>query len=264
MRLTRLVSLVLWSSVAVAAPATSPSAAVPSAAPKQKAPVPKAMPRKGDGEAPSALPAFMGVFGPAKLIEKTGFRSAPGKFAEYDGLSATGQSSGNRMRFQEVGGAPAGRRWIEILVASGQMEFSGVRILTKGLGDKNVEKLVASMPGLPPMEFPLDSVSMTPDRPGQGDAPVPVKEMPPAEVRKAARETITVPAGRFECDHWIADTDGRRFDYWVTTDPSVPFIGAVKYTAPEGTMVLSKVGANATGVVGQPMKMPGLDSGTPP
>ena len=257
MRLSRLVPLVLWSTAAFAAPSPAPAA-------KAKAPVPKAMARKTEAAAPASLPAFMGVFGPAKLIEKTGFRASPGKFVEYESVDASGKPSGNRMRFQEVPSAPAGKRWIEILVATAQTDFSGVRILTKGLGDKNVERLVASMPGLPPMEFPLDDATITPDKPGQGDSPMSLAEMPPAEVRKAARETVTVPAGRFECDHYIADADGRRFDYWVVSDPNVPFIGAVKYTAPDGTMVLKKFGSDAKSVVGTPMQMPGLQSGAMP
>jgi len=71
---------------------------------------------------------------------------------------------------------------------------------------------------------------------------------------KVGSETITVPAGTFDCEHYRKQTQGGPVDFWVSAKVS-PY-GTVKMTTGEMTMVLEKVLSNETShIKGEPQKM---------
>jgi hypothetical protein len=252
MRNSRVFGLIALLATATTASATGAST------PAAKEPVPKAMVKRSKDGPGAELPAFMGVFGPSALIAAAGFRSAPGRYAEYAVLGSDRKPSGPRMRLQEVGPAPAGKRWIEFLGSQGLEGWAGTRLLTKGLGDRNVERMVVSMPGIPPMEMPLDSLTVTPDGPDGAPTPAgaPAFSLDGLSVRKAGREELTVPAGKFTCEHWVVDAGGRRLDYWLTADAAVPFVGMVQMKSSDGVAALSKFGTDASPLIAAPLKAP--------
>lgn len=198
------------------------------------------------------IPAFLGIFGPVELIAKSGFNSAPGKWIEYEMLSLAGTelSGTNTMRLQEVAPAPRGSRWIEMIVTTEEAGTAGVRMLVKGEGDGNVERVIAKAPQMPPIEFPVSSgdfsgltlgASTTPD--GSGDL------TRGGVLRRVGQEKIKVPLGTFLCEHWVLDNGQRKFDFWLATDQSIPFIRAIKFTTEEGTAVATKVGTDAKATI---------------
>jgi hypothetical protein len=81
--------------------------------------------------------------------------------------------------------------------------------------------------------------------PGQGDSS-------PGE--KVRSETITVPAGTFECEHYRKQEPHGIVDLWISSKVS-PY-GMVKMSSGEMTMVLEKVLSNETShIKGEPQKM---------
>jgi hypothetical protein len=86
-----------------------------------------------------------------------------------------------------------------------------------------------------PMEMSLDMVRMMP------------KAMQPKgpgkDIRETAKligkESVTVPAGTFACDHYQDTEGGRTVDVWVSSD-AAPY-GVVKMTGPNTSVVLTQV-----------------------
>lgn len=251
MRARPLALLLLLSTSALAAPAVAP-------AKKAEAPLPKPAPRDGDapdGKVRAKLPPFLGLFGPAALLQKTGFRSAPGRWIEFALEGPKSETSGGAMRLQEVGPAIAGARWIEVLATSGGTDSSGLRMLARGDKDGNLERMIASMPNFPAMEFPLDSIDLSAakdDQPAAG--PVSVTEFATGVPRKLGRETVTVPLGKFDCDHWLVEAEAGQMEFWISSDPKVPFNGAVKLSSPDGVATATKVGTDAASKIPVPQK----------
>ena len=116
-------------------------------------------------------------------------------------------------------------------------------------GDKpQIKRMIMQMPGRPPMEMPMGMMPGMGQRgqaPGQGDST-------PGE--KVGSETITVPAGTFECEHYRKAEPHGTVDVWISTKVS-PY-GIVKMSNGEMTMVLEKVLSNeTTHIKGEPQKM---------
>ncbi len=232
---------VLLALPALAAPLMSMS---PAAAPKLP-PLPQPLPR-GDHVSPSTMPAFLGMFGPAALVQKTGFRSSPGRWLEYalTNTASPGMPAAT-MRLQEVGPPLAGARWIEVLTDAGGGVSAGIKMLVRGLKDGNVERLIASMPSFPTMELPLASATFSKKGASGPGQPLGLSQASVGVPQKVGRETVVVPLGKFECTHWVVTGAGQKIEIWTTTDRRVPFIGAVKMTGNGGIALLSKVGTHA-------------------
>lgn len=246
------IDLALASALLAAAPvlAAPPPAPPPAAAHAEDdhAPLPKPLPRGVQAPSPAAaLPPFLGVFGPGELVAKTGFRSAPGRYIVYRVGAKSGEVVGTA-RYQEVGPPIRGARWVEFLASMDGTSLSGFRMLVRGDGVGNVERLIARTPETAPLELPLDTVDVEelPELLGQGALG--------ERLKKVGREKITVPLGTFETDHWTLEVKGKRFDWWTTTDPKVPFTGAVKMSIGEGVGVAVEVGTNAVGHIAVPAK----------
>lgn len=242
-----LVALLLALPVARAEDAPAPAPTAPAKGNAKKGPPLKAHdPKKGRLK----LPAFFGVFGPSSLIQKTGFRSAPGRYVEYR-IGNTGAS----LRMQEVGPTTPGARWIEFFTSGGNLGEGGMRLLVRGDKDGNVERAIAMMPTLPALEIPLETVSF--ERPGTDGQPMPLPtpNLPldiPVEV--VGREKLTVPLGTFDTTHYRLKSDEGIFDYWIAPGSDVPFLGAVRFSQGGQTVEAVKVGSDATPKIAVPVK----------
>jgi hypothetical protein len=116
-------------------------------------------------------------------------------------------------------------------------------------GDRpQIKRVIMQLPGFPSMELPVGMMPGTWLReqvPGQGDSD-------PGE--RVGPETITVPAGAFECEHYRKQELHGIVDVWISSKVS-PW-GTVKMSSGEMTMVLEKVLSNeTTHIKGEPQKM---------
>ncbi len=203
----------------------------------------------------SQIPAFLALFGPATLIEKTGFRTAVGRWIEYRLLNAaSGGASSGTLRIQEVGPRIPGEHWFEMLGDTGGGMSARIRMLTRGTRDGNVRRLIAQIPGFTTLELPLDSVTASPLSPGSPTGTLSLGQALHAVATKVGHGFVVVPLGKFECDHWVVKNGEARVDFWTTTDEKVPFIGAVKIGSPQGDAVAAKVGTDAVAQIAVPPK----------
>jgi hypothetical protein len=124
-------------------------------------------------------------------------------------------------------------------------------------GDKpQIKRMIMQTPGRPPMEMPMGMMGGMGQRgqgPGRGPGQGPGQgDSTPGE--KVGTETITVPAGIFECVHYRKQEPRGTVDVWISD--KVPPYGMVKMSSTEMTMVLEKVLTNETShIQGEPQKM---------
>jgi hypothetical protein len=116
-------------------------------------------------------------------------------------------------------------------------------------GDKpQIKRMIMQLPGQPPMEMPM---GMMPGL-GRREQGTGVGDTSPGG--KIGVETITVPAGTFECDHYRKQEPRGTVDVWITS--KVYPYGVVKMSGEEMTMVLEKILSNETShIKGEPQKM---------
>lgn len=198
----------------------------------------------------SAAFAQMGV---RMSPEMRGFwKPVVGNGSAYEITSPDGQKSQVEMAIvgkDSVAGKDA--VWMEMVMSNPR---AGGDIVMKDLvsvdgTEMQISRMIMQMPGRPPMEMPQ---SMWQTR----------KPLQYEDVHNSAEdvgsESVTVPAGTFQCEHWhMKDGSG---DVWVAEKIS-PF-GLVKYQGNKSnTMVLTKVVSDAkdkivgTPVPFDPMKM---------
>lgn len=115
-------------------------------------------------------------------------------------------------------------------------------------GDKpQIKRMIMQSAGRPPIEMPTGMMGM--QQRGSGGQP---SNSDPGV--KVGSETITVPAGTFDCEHYQKQTPSGTVDVWVSIKVS-PY-GTVKMASPEMTMVLEKVLSNETShIKGEPQKL---------
>ena len=139
--------------------------------------------------------------------------------------------------------------WMEIRSENPGMpgEMVMKQLIVTG-GDKpQIKRMIMQMPGRPPMEMPMGMLGM--GQRGQGSG---AGDTSPGE--KVGSETITVPAGTFECDHYRKQEPRGTVDVWISS--KVPPYGMVKMSSAEMTAVLEKVLSNETShIKGEPQKM---------
>lgn len=99
-----------------------------------------------------------------------------------------------------------------------------------------------------PMEMSMEMMGMM----GQmGQQPRPQQADIREEAERVGMETITTPAGTFECEHWRSRD--KSSDFWVS-DKVAPY-GLVKMTSKDENMTLIRVMSNArTKIRGTPKK----------
>jgi len=143
--------------------------------------------------------------------------------------------------------------WIEIRTEGGRMPGETVmkQLTVVDEGKAEVKRMIMQAPGRPPMEMPVGMMS----------GMMRQQQQPAAESKaggmgeKVGTESVTVPAGTYECDHYRKEIEGgKTADYWISTKV-LPY-GVVKMTSPDMTMVLKKTLSNETShIKGEPQKM---------
>ena len=142
--------------------------------------------------------------------------------------------------------------WLEIRSEGGKLNGEMVmKELTVLNGSHpEIKRMIMQPPGEPAMEMPADMMGMMRQHVAEnGDAAK--NNMG----EKIGTESITVPGGTFECEHYRRQENGKTVDYWISS--KVPPYSLVKMTGPDVSMVLEKVLENQTShIKGEPQKMP--------
>jgi hypothetical protein len=140
--------------------------------------------------------------------------------------------------------------WMEIRTEGAGMPGETVmKQLLVLSGDRpQIKRMIMQPPGRPPMEMPMGMMPGT----GQRQQAAGQSDSSPGE--KVGSETITVPAGTFECEHYRKQEPHGIVDLWISSKVS-PY-GMVKMSSGEMTMVLEKVLSNETShIKGEPQQM---------
>jgi hypothetical protein len=145
--------------------------------------------------------------------------------------------------------------WMEIRTEGAGMpgEMVVKQLMVLGGDTPQIKRMIMQSPGRPPMEMPAGMMMGGMGHPGPAprQAPPQGDSSPPEMV---GSETITVPAGTFECEHYRKQEPHGTVDFWVSG--KVHPYGTVKMSTGEMTMVLEKVLSNETShIQGEPQKM---------
>ena len=149
---------------------------------------------------------------------------------------------------EDVSGSPG--IWIETRMQGAEM---GGEMVTKMLvvttgQDAGMKRMIMQQPGRPPMEMSGMMMGLM-----KGGQPKPATGKPDYG-ELVGTETITVPAGTFECQHYRKQENGGPIDFWVSSQVT-PYALA-KMTASDVTMVLKKTLTGETShVKGEPQKL---------
>lgn len=170
------------------------------------------------------------------------FHPAVGSGVEHL-LTGRGVAGGRIMFRNVVVGQEAGGYWIE-----DEFRLEANRVLTRSLwvGDPPVlKRRIMSAGGGGWTGMPVAAAAK-----GLGWA---------ASAVKAGTEWVAVPAGTFECDHYVSDLNNKRFDIWIsskvpTIDP--PEYGMVKRTSAGDTLELQRIFEHETSQMSQSENLP--------
>jgi hypothetical protein len=198
--------------------------------------------------------AQFGHGGPRAPQIPTPFKPVVGSGAEYH---FTGKSEDADFSYAVVGQEQvdgASGYWLEIRIANAKKvkgETVMKELMVMNGSQPEIKRLIMQPPGRPPMEMPESMIGMiqkhTPAATGDKG-----KTGGPGE--KIGTESITVPAGTFECDHYRSQEEGSPVDLWISTQIS-PY-GMVKMVGKDTTMVLQKVLTNETShITEEPQKL---------
>jgi hypothetical protein len=148
--------------------------------------------------------------------------------------------------------------WLEMRFDSGEGGLMVMKQLAlipaKGLPVP--KRMIIQSANMPPQEMPPEMVSSIGqqvrsevDKEGLGE--------------KIGTETITVPAGSFECEHYRTTRGAWKADIWFSRD--VLPNGLVRMISTDARMSLVKVLKNETShIQGTPQRMPAMPGGFPP
>jgi hypothetical protein len=152
--------------------------------------------------------------------------------------------------------------WLETMNTESGGQQSVVQILmVKDGGQLNFAKIIVQQPGQPPMEISSQITGMMGGR--RGGTPPPTSAAVDARATGAiiGKETVTTPAGTFDCEHWKS-ADGTA-ESWFS--PKVSPWALVKSVTPNSTMTLVKVITDAKShITGTPVKMEDMMRGRGP
>jgi hypothetical protein len=154
---------------------------------------------------------------------------------------------------QETVGGDSGF-WMETRIngaeTGGEMVMKMLMVPTGS--QPGMKRMIMQQPGKPPME--IDGMFMSMMQQHQSQAPRPSASPGGNRGELVGTESVTVPAGTFNCQHYRSQGANGTTDMWVSTDVT-PY-GLVKMTTPTSTMVLKKVLTDEkTHIVGEPQKM---------
>ena len=191
----------------------------------------------------------------APLCAQSVFRppEMPGAFQPVVGSGATYQvktpNSAEAQFTYAVVGQEGSAYWLEIrsTMPKGSMVMKQLMSVPGGGQPPQIQRMIMQAAGRPPMEMPVSVL-----KGGVGRA----QTAPHALGEKLGVETIAVPGGTFECEHYRSSSNGTKSDVWVSTKVS-PY-GLVKMVAGEMRMELQKILVHQTSqITGEPMKLPG-------
>lgn len=196
--------------------------------------------------------AQFGHQGPRAPEMPTPFKPVVGSGAEYQ---FTGKGEKANFVYAVVGKEQVGGNegyWLEIRInnskTKGEMVMKELTVMNGP--HPEIKRMIMQPPGHPPIEMPASMMGMMkqhmPSASDNGKAGL---------GEKVGTESITVPAGTFECDHYRTQEDGGTVDLWISSKVS-PY-GVVKMVRKNATMVLEKVLTNETShIKGEPQQMP--------
>jgi hypothetical protein len=124
--------------------------------------------------------------------------------------------------------------WMEMTTSDSSGRGAGMVVKDLMMFDGNdmtIQKIVMQMPGRPPMEMPMQMSQM-----GSHKQITDVSH----DSEDVGKETITTPAGTFECEHYRSKDGG---DAWVS--PKVSPFGLVKSQSKDTSMTLVSVTTDA-------------------
>src|SRR6516165_5949550 len=98
-------------------------------------------------------------------------------------------------------------------------------------GKPDIKRMIMQPPGQQPMEMPVSMMRGGPQQARAAESTDPGEEL--------GTESVTVPAGTFDCEHYRKQTEHGTYDYWIS--PKVTPYPMVKMTGPDTTMVLVKI-----------------------
>jgi hypothetical protein len=158
------------------------------------------------------------------------FHPVVGKGAEYETTSnGSGDAKTHTMEMGVVGKESVDGKdgyWMQFVVTTNKGQTMVGKALITG-DDFQFRRMIVQPPGQPAMEMPVTFAARN-----RGNM-----EEAMADFHSVGTETVTVPAGTFNCDHLKNDKDGS--EIW-TSDKVSPY-GLVKRTSKDGTTVLVKV-----------------------
>lgn len=197
----------------------------------------------------AALPVCgQGVFRPPEM---------PGMFQPVVGSGATYQlktaSNPDAEFTYAVVGKDGGAYWMEIRSTTSKGSLVMKQLMSMpGPGQApQIQRMIMQAAGRPPMEMPVSML-----KGGVGRAQTQGTASPHGLGEKIGIETVTVQAGKFECEHYRSASNGKNSDVWVSSKVS-PY-GLVKMVSGETRMELQKILAHETSQIsGEPMKLPG-------
>jgi hypothetical protein len=140
--------------------------------------------------------------------------------------------------------------WLEIRTESPGMSGEMVmkQLVVTGGEKPQIKRMIMQSPGQQPIEMPMGIM------PGMGRHERGSGGGDTSPGVKVGVETITVPAGTFECDHYRKQEQRGTVDVWITGKIS-PY-GMVKMSSEEMTMELAKILSNETShIKGEPQKI---------
>jgi len=182
----------------------------------------------------------------------------PGEFKPVVGSGATYQLTDKKGATHEWTWAVVGKDnaegqdayWLEMRTTTPQGPMVMKVLLTMPGGSQAFKRMIMQTPGRPPMEMPVEMMHMGMMQHGQH-----AEGSPHGMGEVVGSETVTVPAGTFETQHYRSTENGTTADVWASTKVS-PY-GLVKMTSSDGTtMVLEKVLDHETSQITQePQKM---------
>lgn len=195
--------------------------------------------------------AQLGHGGPQTPRMPTPFTPVVGSGAQYEVTTRDGKMT---FTYAVVGKEQADGGdgyWLEIrsegAMLNGEMV---VKELTLKVGTHpEIRRMIMQPPGRPPMEVPAGMMAMMNQHMAQAGS-----ALKNGMGEKIGTESITVPAGSFECDHFRRQENGKPVDYWISS--KVPPYSLVKMSGPDTSMVLEKVlTGETTHIKGEPQKM---------
>jgi len=183
---------------------------------------------------------------PPRLLGE--FKPVVGAGAEYAMASQNGSMYFSYVIVgkEDMGGSTG--YWLEVRTRGGEMPGEVVmkQLMVTGGEKPEIKRMIVQSTGRPPVEFPLAMM------PGMAQQGAETGDTRPGI--KVGSETISVPAGTFECEHFRKQEAGGIVDIWTSSKVS-PY-GTVKMSRGDLSLVLEKVlSSEVSHIQGEPRPM---------